>query len=107
MKHCQWCDTQFKPKTSYQIYCSVSCRDAATKEKIAARYEQTRRERRKNRDRKCKVCNSVLSIYNDEKVCESCIIDPKEVNKVLRQIKGIVNGKSSIINWETEENSSN
>lgn len=105
MKHCQWCDTQFKPKTSYQIYCSVVCRDGATKEKIAARYEQTRRERRKLRERKCKICDTTLSIYNDEKICESCIIDPKEVNKVLRQIKGIVNGKSSIISWETETNS--
>lgn len=94
MKHCQWCDNNFSPATSYQIYCSVPCRESATKEKISLRYEQTRRERRRNKDRRCKVCNESLSIYNDDKSCEKCIIDPKEINRVLRQVKGIINGKA-------------
>jgi hypothetical protein len=96
MKHCQWCDNNFPPKTSYQIYCSVPCRDSATKEKIALRYEQTRRERRKDRDRRCKICKEPLSIYNDEKTCEKCVVDPKEVDKILRQLKGIANGKTKL-----------
>lgn len=107
MKHCQWCDTQFSPKTSYQIYCSSLCRDQATKEKIAQRYERTRRERRKNKDRKCKICNNVLSFYNDDKTCESCNIDPKEINRVLRQIKGMANGKIELDSGEANQNSSN
>jgi hypothetical protein len=93
MKHCQYCDAQFTPATSYQIYCSVGCRELATKEKIALRYEQTRRERRKTKIRNCKICDTTLSIYNDDPTCESCIIVPKEVSKILRQIKGMANGK--------------
>lgn len=93
MKHCQYCDAYFTPNTSYQIYCSVGCRELATKEKIAQRYEQTRRERRKKQDRKCKVCQAELSIYNDNPTCEKCIVVPKEFNRILRQIKGISNGK--------------
>ena len=91
MKHCQWCDTQFTPNTSYQIYCSSLCREEATKEKIALRYEKTRRERRKNRDRRCKLCDTALSIYNDEKTCEQCLIDPKEVNR-REMIEKIIDG---------------
>jgi hypothetical protein len=74
----------------------VLCRDFATKEKIALRYEQTRRDKRKNKDRRCKVCNESLSIYNDEKTCEKCNIDPKEVAKALRQVRGIANGKTEL-----------
>jgi hypothetical protein len=107
MKHCQWCDTNFTPKTSYQIYCSALCRDEATKEKIAQRYEKTRRERRKNKDRRCKICNAILSIYNDEKTCESCLIDPKQINRVLRQIKGIASGKTELNSGEASQDSSN
>lgn len=107
MKHCQWCDTHFSPKTSYQIYCSSLCRDQATKEKIAQRYERTRRERRKNKDRRCKVCNNILSFYNDGKTCESCHVDPKEINRVLRQIKGMANGKIELDSGEANQNSGN
>jgi hypothetical protein len=106
MKHCQWCDTQFSPKTTYQIYCSSLCREEATKEKIALRYEKTRRERRKNKDRRCKICSSALSIYNDDKTCESCVVDPKEVNRVLRQIKGMANGKVELPGGETNQDTS-
>ncbi len=107
MKHCQWCDTQFIPNTSYQIYCSSLCREEATKEKIALRYEKTRRERRKTRDRRCKICDTSLSIYNDDKTCEQCLIDPKEVNKALRQIKGIASGKIEFDYRETDKDSGN
>ena len=37
MKHCQWCDKTFESLISYQIYCSLECRESATKEKIAAK----------------------------------------------------------------------
>jgi hypothetical protein len=88
MKHCSWCDNEFKTDISYQIYCSSVCRDAATKEKIAARYIHARRQKRKGKDRKCKKCSENLSIYNDENLCTKCNINPSEVLKVLKQIKG-------------------
>ena len=93
MKHCQWCDNEFTTNVSYQIYCSATCRDLATKEKIAARYLVTRRQKRKGKVRNCKECNQPLSIYNDDPLCYSCSINPKEVGKMLKIIKGFSNGK--------------
>ena len=88
MKHCNWCDSQFETKVAYQIYCSEECRDAATKEKIAARYIQTRRQKRKGKERRCKNCDGLLSIYNDDTLCAKCNINPKDVIKALKNIKG-------------------
>lgn len=92
-KHCEWCDHSFQTKISYQIYCSAECRDAATKEKIAARYQIQRRNRRQGKPRECKSCSRSLSVYNDSQLCETCEVDPSEVTKALREIKGIANGK--------------
>lgn len=93
MKHCSWCDKQFNTSISYQIYCSIECRDASTKEKIAERYIYSRRQKRKGKDRRCKNCNNALSIYNDDALCADCNINPVDVSKILKQIKGIANGK--------------
>lgn len=95
MKHCQWCDAQFVTKISYQIYCSSTCREAATREKIAERYAASRRNRRHGKVRKCKSCGSNLSAYNDEPLCVGCSVNPVDVSKALKEIKGLMNGKSS------------
>ena len=92
-KHCSWCDHSFQAKVSYQIYCSPECRDLATKEKIAERYQAQRRIRRKGKQRLCRSCNRQLSMYNDDTICETCGTDPVEVAKVLRDLKGFMNGK--------------
>jgi hypothetical protein len=94
MKHCQWCDAQFTTKISYQIYCSSECREAATREKIAERYAIARRNRRHGKVRKCKGCGAGLSVYNDEQLCMKCTVNPNEVTKALKDIKGFMNGKS-------------
>lgn len=94
MKHCQWCDTNFESSVKYQIYCSPECREEATKEKIAERYAVNRRNKRMKQDRRCKLCNSSLSAYNDDQTCFSCVVNPKDVSKTLREIKGLANGKS-------------
>ena len=44
MKLCNRCETPFKPKVSYQIYCGDVCREESTKIKIAERYQITRRD---------------------------------------------------------------
>lgn len=93
MKSCNWCDNTFKPTVSYQIYCSVSCRDQATKEKIIARYLVTKRNKRRTKLRLCAGCKSPLSIYNDDPLCNSCGINHRDVSKVLKKIKGIANEK--------------
>jgi predicted nucleic acid-binding Zn ribbon protein len=93
-KHCEWCDTQFQTKVSYQIYCSPNCREQATKEKIAQRYAQTRRSKRLSKVRNCKSCSAPLSAYNDEDLCYECLVNPVEVKKALKELKGFTNGKS-------------
>jgi len=93
MKHCQWCDAGFEAAVSYQIYCSVECREAATKEKIAERYQLSRISRRAGKVRKCKTCDQTLSMYNDDLICSKCLINPTDISSVLKDIKRLSNGK--------------
>ncbi len=93
MKPCNFCDKQFDESVSYQVYCSAHCRDLATKEKIAARYLQSKRAKRKGKTRLCKSCSMPLSIYNDFAVCSSCSVNPDAVNKAIKKIKDKTNGK--------------
>lgn len=93
MKHCQWCDTAFETAISYQIYCSPECRTFATREKIAERYSISKRNDRLNKKRICKSCGARLSIYNDSNTCLACDVNPNDVKKALRDMRGIANGK--------------
>ena len=91
MKLCSVCDVRFEPKVSYQIYCSLECRDVATKQKIHERYQITRRQKRKGKDRKCLGgCDTSLSIYNDSGFCSNCNVSKKAVDKMLKEIKGFI-----------------
>lgn len=94
MKHCQWCDQTFESTVKYQIYCSSECREEATKEKIAQRYAIARRNKRISQNRKCKDCGHSLSAYNDDPICFSCTVNPKDVSNTLKEIKGLANGKT-------------
>ena len=89
MKLCKTCYSSFNASVSYQIYCGTECRDAATKDKIVERYNITRRQKRIGKDRKCLGgCGQQLSIYNDDGFCSNCNVSKKEVDKMLKQIKG-------------------
>ena len=91
MKLCDRCDTYFEPKVSYQIYCSVDCRDFATKDKITERYQITRRQKRKGKKRFCLGgCQTQLSIYNDSGFCANCNVSEKQVAKMLKELKGFI-----------------
>ena len=71
------------------MYCGDVCREEATKIKIAERYQITRRQRRIGKKRKCiGGCNKQLSIYNDSGFCTDCNVNKKEVDKMLKQLKG-------------------
>lgn len=96
MKSCDWCNAEFEPKVGYQIYCSVECREESTKEKIALRNAQVRRKRMSNKVRSCKACGAKLSAYNDDVLCQSCIVNPSDVSRALKQIRGIANGKNQL-----------
>lgn len=91
MKLCSRCDTYFLPKVSYQVYCSELCREEATREKIAQRYEATRRQKRIGKVRKCLGgCDTSLSIYNDSGFCANCNVSAKQVAKMLKELKGFI-----------------
>lgn len=94
MKSCQWCDAAFKPRVSYQIYCSDECREAATKEKIAQRYAIAKRNKMLKKPRYCKSCGKALSVYNEDVLCSQCTVNPLDVSKTLKEIKGMANGKT-------------
>lgn len=88
MKACSWCTGFFTANVSYQIYCSVQCREEATKEKILERHKENRRKKKNSKTRICTGgCGTKLSIYNDEKMCNKCLIDDKEVSKRIKEIK--------------------
>ena len=89
MKLCENCDKVFKPRVSYQIYCGSECRDIATKNKIALRYNVTRTQKRIGKVRKCiGGCGVDLSIYNESGFCSNCNVSKRSVDKMLKQIKG-------------------
>jgi hypothetical protein len=88
VKLCSWCENNFKPTVSYQIYCSAQCRDEATKEKILERHRVLRRQKRKDKVRMCAGgCGIKLSIYNDDSMCNSCSINSKQVDKKIKEIR--------------------
>lgn len=91
MKLCNRCDTYFKPRVSYQIYCSDICREESTKEKIAERYLATRRQKRYGKKRNCLGgCGISLSMYNDSGFCANCNVSEKAVNKMIKELKGFI-----------------
>jgi len=96
MKTCQWCDAAFTANVGYQIYCSPECRDLATREKISQRYAVSKRNKMIGKKRYCKYCGGKLSAYNDDSICQTCIINPTDVNRALKEIKGIADGKTKL-----------
>jgi len=88
VKSCSWCENNFNPAVSYQIYCSTSCRDLATREKILERHKVLRRQKRRSKTRMCAGgCGIKLSIYNDDTMCGSCSVNSKQVDKKIKEIR--------------------
>jgi hypothetical protein len=91
MKICDWCSSEFQPNVNYQIYCSSECREFATKQKVKERYKKKRHQRLVSKERRCSGgCGTILSAYNDSLFCNICIINYKQVNKALRELKGLI-----------------
>lgn len=91
MKVCDWCSNEFNPNVSYQIYCSVECRELSTKEKVNDRYQVKRRQKLVQKKRRCSNgCGTILSVYNDIGHCSSCSVNEKQVAKALKELKGII-----------------
>lgn len=91
MKNCDWCSNEFQPNVSYQIYCSVECRQLATKEKVNERYKEKKRQKLFKKQRRCAGgCGTMLSIYNGSGFCSRCMTNKKQVNQALKELKGII-----------------
>lgn len=91
MKSCNWCLNEFHPNVSYQIYCSVECREFATKANMEERYQQRRRKKLSQKNRRCAGgCGTLLSIYNSNGFCSICMINKKKVDKMLKELKGLI-----------------
>lgn len=89
IKVCQWCEKEFKSVIRNQIYCSSECRTDATKQKISQRYQQAKFKTRANKERRCAGdCGTLLSIYNDAKFCDNCLVNNKQFDKLMKEIKG-------------------
>lgn len=67
------CEASFEPQVHNAIYCSTVCRKVITNKNVLDRYYE-KKERRSNKTRVCKNkgCATILSIYNDENICEAC-----------------------------------
>ena len=88
MSRCALCAAHFEPTTSYQIYCSVGCREESTKKKSRERARSAAIKRRRKSKRMCaNGCGTKLSVYNDDKVCNRCKQNDKLVNLALKNIE--------------------
>ena len=88
MKQCNWCNNYFAASVSYQVYCSLNCRNEATKEKISEKHKENRRNKRKKQTRMCAgKCGTKLSAYNDYNYCDKCFMNNREINKKIKQIR--------------------
>lgn len=87
-KICQWCENDFKSPSPNQIYCSAECRLESTKQKVNQRYQQVKVKNRIGKERRCAGgCNTLLSVYNDDTFCNSCLVNNKKVDKFLKDVK--------------------
>jgi hypothetical protein len=94
MKVCAWCANQFSPSVSYQIYCSVECRELATKEKITERYQINRRKNRSKKQRRCSGgCGTLISVYNENGFCNVRMFNKRKVDKALKELIGLFDDK--------------
>ena len=88
MSYCTWCDKQFEPSSSKQIYCSPECYQGASKEKITERYHIEKRKKRQGKEKKCAGgCETVLSIYNDSSMCDNCLTHKRKLSSFIKEIR--------------------
>lgn len=88
-QYCRQCDKEFSSNSKHQIYCSVECRDKATKQKMLERQQKQKLKRRINKKRFCSSCGCEISIYNEYSTCNNCLIDNKKVDKFLKQMRNL------------------
>ena len=66
------CKKPFMPRVYNAIYCNAECRKIITNQKVLQRYYDKKARLSSRRICETKECNTVLSRYNEENICESC-----------------------------------
>lgn len=68
--HYELCGVKFVAKTHNMKYCSDECCKLATNRRIMRKYYESK-ARKAGAVRKCD-CGTILSRYNEKKICSSC-----------------------------------
>lgn len=90
---CQWCGDEFEAHSKSHIYCSIEHRALASKEKKAERYRNNKIRARVGKVRMCSGgCGTQLSIYNEAGICDNCLISPKELKSLIKDLRGLFDG---------------
>lgn len=79
-KECLYCGDTFVPHRHNMLYCNPKCCKIATNQKVIKRYHQNK-QRKNNKNRFCSDCTAILSKYNDNDKCYSCIKKIEEDNR--------------------------
>lgn len=66
------CKKEFIAKVYNATYCGAECRRLITNKKLLDNYHEKKRNKHKKRICKTKDCNTILSTYNKENICEQC-----------------------------------
>lgn len=66
------CKKDFIAKVYNAIYCGAECRKIVTNKKLLQAYHTKKENKKKKRSCKTKNCNTILSTYNKEDICEAC-----------------------------------
>jgi len=66
------CINVFVPKTYNGVYCSSECRRVVTNKRLLENYYISKENKKKKRICITNDCDTILSTYNKEKICERC-----------------------------------
>ena len=66
------CSNVFTPKTYNAIFCSADCRRVVTNKKLLDNYYKNKEKKNKRRICGSPDCDTILSSYNKEDICEAC-----------------------------------
>jgi hypothetical protein len=79
-KMCLWCGDKFTASKSNQVYCKSECTRKASNQKIIERYHASKALRVS--ERYCDSCQSKLSRYNADTICNPCKQNKKELERI-------------------------
>jgi len=89
------CENEFDKKVHNQRFCSRECCRIYTNARILAQYHERKNKKMTGRVCKTKSCGTLLSRYNEEEYCASCL-QKKFEEKLKSWGWGVENGVPAI-----------